>query len=87
MSSGQISPALNKADISFFRAYVSHRSDYRKSLFIHLIEIAMFAVIIPIDFTLLEVGDKMGGALIIGAADSFISLIIIGSIYYTLFSK
>ncbi len=87
MSSGQIIPIQNKADLSFFYGYKQHRSDYRKYLVIHIFEVIMFAAIIPIDYLLLEVGNKMAGALIIGAADSLISLIILVCVYNVFFVK
>jgi hypothetical protein len=77
--------AAFKADISFNRGYSSYRSDYRKLLWIHSVEIIMFAVIIPIDCTLLTIGDKMPVALGIAAADSLVSLLIVIYKYYALF--
>lgn len=86
MSSNEMIPYF-KADISFYRGYLSYQSSYRRVLVIHIIEIIMFAVIIPIDCVLLKITEKMPIALGIAAADSFISLLIICYHYYSLFAN
>jgi hypothetical protein len=76
---------LFKADISFYRGYTAYRSNFRKALGVHLFEIIMFAIFIPIDCTLLSLGDKMVAALAVAAADSLVSLLIILYEYNVLF--
>jgi hypothetical protein len=76
---------LYKPDISFYLGFVLYRSDYRKAMAIHIIEIVMFAVIIPIDCIILAPGDKMLVALAIAAADSVVSLLLVVYQYYILF--
>lgn len=85
MSSSEFVPYF-KADIAFHRGYISYQSGYRRALAIHIIELIMFAVFIPIDAVLLKITEKMPIALGIAAADSFISLLIICYHYYTLFA-
>lgn len=77
----------NKADISFYKGYVSFRSSYRFSLAIHILEVIMLAVFIPIDCKLLTVGDMMVAALAIAAVHSGISLLIVSYQYNMLFVK
>lgn len=77
----------NKADISFYNGFVSYRSSYRFSLAIHIIEVVMFAVFIPIDCTLLTIGDRMVATLAIAATDSVISLLIIAYQYGMMFTR
>lgn len=47
----------------------------------------MFTVFIPIDSTILTVGNRMITALVIGLADSVISLLIMAYVYYKLFGS
>lgn len=86
MSSQQVQ-LLYKPDASFYRGFVWYRSAHRKALAIHSFEIAMFAIFIPIDCTVSEVGDKMAWALGIAAADSLISLLIVLYSYCTIFAR
>lgn len=86
MSSEQVQ-LLYKADISFYGGYVTYRTTYRRALAIHIFEVIMFAVFIPIDCTLMNIGEKMIAALAIAAADSVISLLIILYQYHLLFAR
>lgn len=86
MSSNQLTPYF-KADIAFQRGYTNYQSGYRRALAVHIIELVMFAVIIPIDAAVLKMTEKMPIALGIAAADSFISLLIICYQYYSLFAN
>lgn len=87
MSSAQQMQLLYKADISFYTGYVGYRSIFRKAIAVHLFQIIIFAVFIPIDCIILTLGDKMVAALAIAAGNSLISLLIVIYEYYVLFKK
>lgn len=76
-----------KADYSFYRGYVNYRHGFRKAITIHIIEIIMLAVLIPIDSTILTAGNKMITALAIALADSVVSLLISLYLYLILFVR
>ena len=77
---------VRKVDLSFYGGYTTYRGEFRKVLLIHVFEMVMLSVFIPIDSTRLVMGNRMAASLAIALADAILSFLIMGLIYYKLFA-
>lgn len=86
MSAQQVN-VFNKADISFLNGFRKHRASYRQTIAFNIIKVALFVIFIPIDCTLLTLGNRIIVAEAVALAISICSLIIAIYQYYTCFIK